>query len=67
MRERRAQLGEAAMHTSTWTSYEAGDEIGVGALDIERLISAIDRTVDDDFELGEPWNGDPDTLDEDRE
>lgn len=55
------------MHTSTWTSYEAGDEIGVGALDIERLISAIDRTADDDFELGEPWSGDLDTLDDDRE
>lgn len=65
MRERRAQLGEAAMHTSTWTSYEAGDEIGVGALDIERLISAIDSTADNDFELGEAWDGSADLLEED--
>lgn len=53
------------MHTSTWTSYEAGDEIGVGALDIERLISAIDSTADNDFELGEAWDGSADLLEED--
>jgi hypothetical protein len=55
------------MHTTNWTSYEARDEIGVGALDIERLISAIERATHDDFELGEPWDGGADTLDDDPE
>jgi hypothetical protein len=55
------------MHTTTWTSYEARDEMGVGALDIERLISAIERAADDDFELGKPWGGAFDALDDDPE
>jgi hypothetical protein len=55
------------MHTTNWTSYEARDEIGVGALDIERLISIIDSASVDDFDLGEPWNGELNTLDDDPE
>lgn len=55
------------MHTTNWTTFEARDEFGVGALDVERLISAIERAADDDFELGEPWNGERDALDDDPE
>jgi hypothetical protein len=55
------------MHPGTWISYEARDEIDVGALDIERLISAIERSVDDDFELGEQWDGEREAVDGDPE
>jgi hypothetical protein len=55
------------MHTTAWNSYEAREDLHAGRFDFERLISALDSAADDDFELGEPWDGTYDTLDDDPE
>jgi hypothetical protein len=55
------------MHTAAWNTYDARDDVSAGRFDIERLIRAIDSSADDDFELGEPWDGHADMLDDDPE
>jgi hypothetical protein len=56
------------MHTN-WNHFEARDDLHAGRIDIDHLIHAIDSATDDDcdFELGEPWQGDPAALDDDPE
>ena len=55
------------MGTATWNSYDAHDEVNARGFDIERLVRAVDNSADDDFALGEPWNGALDALDDDPE
>lgn len=51
-----------------WRRYEALDNDGIDAQEIEAVIDTVDAANwEEDFDLGEPWDGEPDPADDDPE
>ena len=48
-----------------WRRYETLDNDGIGSQEIEAVIDTVDAANwEDDFGLGEPWDGEPDPADD---
>lgn len=56
------------MNTTGWNDCNVRENMNAGPQEFERLIEALNLAeVDDDFDLGEPWISDTDSLDDDPE
>jgi hypothetical protein len=51
-----------------WRRYEAPENDGIGAQEIEAVIDTVDTANwEEDFDLGEHWDGETDPADDDPE
>lgn len=48
-----------------WKRYEMYENDSIGTREIEAVIETVDAANwEEDFDLGEPWSGDPDPADD---
>ena len=51
-----------------WQRYDTSDNDGLGIEEMEAVINTVDAANwEEDFELGEPWDGESDPADDDPE
>ena len=56
------------MEAANWQSYIAMDDRGAGAAELQAVLVAVgDAEFEEEFDLGEPWDGDFDPTDDDPE
>jgi hypothetical protein len=56
------------MDMAGWRRYEAPENDGIGAREIEAVVDTVDTANwEEDFDLGDPWDAEIDPADDDPE